>query len=134
MKVYAGENPGEITDLGDGTYFKNSNIVALSDPDTGDGYFEFDAELSVWPTASVVPEEVYAWRLRLITQLEGLKGNIDSLLDQLEEPAQTIAREAWTAGVTIRRDSPLVAQLTTALSLTTEQVDNLFLEANAIEI
>lgn len=134
MKVYASENPGPVTDLGNGTYFENSNIVELVDPETSEPYFEFDTELKYWPVEPTVPIEVYAWRLRLSTQISGLKESIDALLDQLEEPAKTIAKEAWNAGVTIRRDSPLVAQLAGALSLTDEQVDNLFLSANAIEI
>lgn len=134
MKVYASENPGPVTDLGNGTYFENSNIVELSDPETGETYFEFDAETKEWPASPVAPNEVYAWRLRLSTQIAGLKDSIDALLENLPAPAKTIAKEAWNAGVTIRRDSPLVAQLAGALSLTDEQVDSLFLSANAIEI
>lgn len=134
MKVYADQHPGETTDLGDGTYFENTNILELTDQETGSPYFEFDAELKLWPTAPVVPQEVYAWRLRLSTQIAGLKMAIDNLLDQLPEPDKTVATEAWNHGVTIRRDSPLVAQMAGALGLPAEQVDELFVQANAIAI
>lgn len=134
MKVYAAEHPGDITDLGNGTYFENTNILELTDQETGSPYFEFDAELKLWPIAQAVPEEVYAWRLRLSTQIAGLKPVIDGLLGQLPEPDKTVATEAWNHGVTIRRDSPLVAQLTGVLGLTGEQVDELFVQANAIAI
>lgn len=134
MKAYADQHPGDKTNLGDGTYFENTNIHEITDPENGDMKYEFDAELKVWPVEPTVPVEVYAWRLRLSTQISGLKPSIDALLENLPDPEKTIAKEAWNAGVTIRRDSPLVAQLAGALSLTDEQVDNLFLEANAIEI
>lgn len=134
MKVHADHHPGEVTDLGDGTYFENTNIQEVDAPENGSTYYEFDAELKVWPVAPIAPVEVYAWRLRLSTQIAGLKSAIDALLENLPDPDKTIAKEAWNAGVTIRRDSPLVAQLAGALSLTDEQVDSLFLSANAIEI
>lgn len=134
MKVYADQHPGETTNLGDGTYFENTNIKEKTDPENGNSYFEFDAELKTWPTAPSVPEEVYAWRIRLSTQIAGLKPSIDGLLGQLSEPEKTVASEAWNHGVTVRRDSPLVAQLADALGLTPEQVDEIFMQANAIEI
>lgn len=133
MKSFSDLHPGSITDLGDGTYFENSNIEELVNEE-GKPYFQYDVELHSWPTPPVVPEEVYAWRLRLSTQIAGLKTAIDSLLEQLPQPEQTVAKEAWNAGVTIRRDSPLVAQLAGALGLLSEQVDELFIQANAIEI
>lgn len=134
MKAYAAEHPGDITDLGNGTYFENTNIIELTDQETGSPYFEFDAELKLWPTAPAVPEEVYAWRIRLAAQMTGLKPSIDNLLDQLPEPGQSVAKEAWYNGVSIRRDSPMVAQISAALGLTGEQVDGLFVQANEIQI
>ncbi len=134
MKSFADNHPGSVTDLGDGTYYVNSNIEELIDEETGRTYFRYDVDLHYWPIPPIVPEEVYAWRLRLSTQIAGLKPSIDGLLDQLTEPEKTVAKEAWNAGVTIRRDSPLVGQLAAALGLSSEQVDELFVQANAIEI
>lgn len=134
MKVFANEHPGEIVDLGDGTYYETSNIVESTDPDTGQQIYSYDVVRKLWPTTPAVPEEVYAWRLRLSTQIAGLKPVIDGLLGQLPEPDKTVATEAWNHGVTIRRDSPLVAQMTGALGLPAEQVDELFVQANAIAI
>lgn len=134
MKTIFDYNPDEIIDLGDGTYLENSNIEEFIDPETGATQWRADSVRKEWPKTPQVPEEVYAWRLRLATQMGGLKTTIDALLNSLPEPDKTIALEAWNSGVTIRRDSPLIASLATQLGLTKEQVDEYFIQANSIEI
>lgn len=134
MKTIFDYNPGEIIDLGDGTYLENSNIEEFIDEETGATQWRADSVRKEWPKVPQVPEEVYAWRLRLATQMGGLKTTIDALLNSLPEPDKTIALEAWNSGVTIRRDSPLIASLATQLGLTKEQVDEYFIQANSIEI
>ena len=134
MKTIFDYNPDEIIDLGDGTYLENSNIEEFVDDDTGTTQWRADSVRKEWPKEPEVPIEVYAWRLRLATQMGGLKTTIDALLNSLPEPDKTIALEAWNSGVTIRRDSPLIASLATQLGLTKEQVDEYFIQANSIEI
>lgn len=132
MKAYSDHNPGPITDLGDGTYYENSNIEEFTDEETGATQWRADSVRKEWPKTPQVPEEVYAWRLRLATIAAGLKDDIDSLISNLPEPDKTVAYEAWNAGVTIRRDSILLMQIVLALGLTEQQVDDLFIQANAI--
>jgi hypothetical protein len=134
MKTIFDFRPAEIIDLGDGTYLENSNIEELTDDETGATQWRADSVRKEWPKVPEVPIEVYAWRLRLATQMGGLKTTIDALLNSLPEPDKTIALEAWNSGVTIRRDSPLIASLATQLGLTKEQVDEYFIQANSIEI
>ena len=134
MKTIFDYNPDEIIDLGDGTYLENSNIEEFIDEETGATQWRADSVRKEWPKEPEVPIEVYAWRLRLATQMGGLKTAIDALLNSLPEPDKTIALEAWNSGVTIRRDSPLIASLATQLGLTKEQVDEYFIQANSIEI
>lgn len=132
MKVYSDQHPGPVTDLGNGTYYENSNIEELVHEETGQPYYSYDVELHTWPTDPVVPVEVYAWRLRRATQLAGIKSTIDNLIDQMQEPEKGTAYEAWHSGVTIRRDSILLGQLVSVMELTSEQVDELFIQANLI--
>jgi len=132
MKTIFDYNPDEIIDLGDGTYLENSNIEEFTDEETGAMQWRADSVRKEWPKEPEVPIEVYAWRLRLVVAAAGLKDNIDLLLSNLPEPDKTVAHEAWNAGVTIRRDSILLAQVTSALGLTEQQVDEMFIQANAI--
>lgn len=134
MKTIFDYNPDEIIDLGDGTYLENSNIEEFTDEETGATQWRADSVRKEWPKTPQVPEEVYAWRLRLATQMGGLKTTIDALLNSLPEPDKTIALEAWNSGVTIRRDSTLIASLATQLGLTKDHVDEYFIQANSIEI
>lgn len=132
MKTIFDYNPGPITDLGDGTYLENSNIEEFTDEETGATQWRADSVRKEWPKVPEVPIEVYAWRLRLAAIGAGLKDDIDSLISNLPEPDKTVAHEAWNAGVTIRRDSILLIQVASALGLTEQQVDELFVQANAI--
>lgn len=134
MKTIFDYNPDEIIDLGDGTYLENSNIEEFTDEETGATQWRADSVRKEWPKTPQVPEEVYAWRLRLAVKNAGLKTTIDNLIDQLDPEQREIAYEAWNNGVTIRRDSPLVAQLAYALGLTEQDVDGLFIQANSIQI
>ena len=132
MKTIFDYNPGPITDLGDGTYLENSNIEEFTDEETGATQWRADSVRKEWPKVPEVPIEVYAWRFRLVVTAAGLKDDIDSIISNLPEPDKTVAHEAWNAGVTIRRDSILLAQVASALGLAEQQVDELFIQANAI--
>jgi len=126
--------PDPVIDLGDGTYYENSNIEEFYDELSESTRWRADVQRKNWPVAPPVPLEVYAWRLRIVVKNAGLKEAVDNLIDQLPSEQKAVALEAWNYGVTIRRDSPLISHIADALELTEEEVDGYFIAANAIEI
>lgn len=63
---------------------------------------------------------------RLALLSAGHISNIDIAIDALEEPTKSAVKIEWEYAVQIERISPWVQAMTTALSMTDEQVDELF--------
>jgi hypothetical protein len=83
---------------------------------------------------SLVPQEVQLWRIRTILKSMRYEDSIETVLNNLEEPTKTAALCIWNYGTSVERDSQTVAMLKTALQLTDEQVDEMFIEANNIKL
>ena len=83
------------------------------------------------PTLTV-PDEVQLWRIRTILKLMQLETSIEQTLETLPEPSKTAANYIWNYGTTVERSSQTVLLLQSALQMTDEQVDNLFIQAEAI--
>ena len=81
-----------------------------------------------------IPQEVQLWRVRTILKLSGLESNIETALNGLDEPMKTGALYVWNYGTTIERGSATVQLLQYVLGLTDTQVDDIFIQANAIQI
>jgi hypothetical protein len=81
-----------------------------------------------------IPQEVQLWRVRTILKLSGLESNIETALNGLDEPMKTGALYVWNYGTTIERQSATVQLLQYILGLTDTQVDDIFIQANAIQI
>jgi len=86
------------------------------------------------PEPAIVPFEVPTWRLRAILALDNLEQSVTDALDQLTEPQKTIAKRAWDFGSKTERSSPTVDFIKGVLSLTDAQVDDIFVQAEAIQI
>ena len=80
------------------------------------------------------PTEVQLWRLRTILKLMNLIATIESALDQLEEPTQTAAKNVWNYGTTVERYSQTVLFIQSVTQMTDDQVDEIFQQAEAIQI
>jgi hypothetical protein len=80
------------------------------------------------------PAEVQLWRLRTILNLINLIPTIESALDQLEEPTQTAAKSVWNYGTTVERYSQTVLFIQSVTQMTDDQVDEIFQQAEAIQI
>lgn len=80
------------------------------------------------------PKEVQLWRLRTILKLMNLIATIESALDQLDEPTQTAAKNVWNYGTTIERYSQTVLFIQSVTQMTDDQVDEIFQQAEAIQI
>jgi hypothetical protein len=80
------------------------------------------------------PTEVQLWRVRTILKLMNLETTIESALDQLPEPNQTAAKNVWNYGTTIERYSQTVLFIQSVTQMTDDQVDEIFQQAEAIQI
>ena len=79
-----------------------------------------------------VPQEVQLWRIRTVLKLSQLETQIEDALNNLPEPSKTAGLYIWKFGTTVERSSQTVLLLQSVLQLTDEQVDDLFIQANAI--
>ena len=80
------------------------------------------------------PAESQLWRVRTILNLMNLVETIESALDQLEEPTKTAAKNVWNYGTTIERYSQTVLFIQSVTQMTDDQVDEIFQQAEAIQI
>ena len=80
------------------------------------------------------PAESQLWRVRTILKLMNLETTIESALNQLEEPTQTAAKNVWNYGTTIERYSQTVLFIQAVTQMTDDQVDEIFQQAEAIQI
>ena len=85
-------------------------------------------------TKPIVPTEVQLWRVRTVLRLMQLEETIATALEQLEEPTKTGAKTIWEFGTTIERNSQTVLFLQYVLQMSDEQVDEIFIQAEAIAI
>jgi len=82
-----------------------------------------------------VPEasrEVANWRIVAILTLMGLNDDVSNMINSFPEPDRTIARMGYEKGNTIDRLSPIVSAIQQSLSLTNQQVDEIFTQAENI--
>ena len=82
----------------------------------------------------IVPQEVQLWRARVVLKLLGMEQVIEIALNSLEEPTKTGALYIWQFGTTVERNSQTVLLLQTVLGLTDAQVDDIFIQAEAIQL
>jgi hypothetical protein len=80
------------------------------------------------------PAESQLWRVRTILKLMNLEATIESALNQLDEPTQTAAKNVWNYGTTIERYSQTVLFIQGVTQMTDDQVDEIFQQAEAIQI
>lgn len=132
--------PDSLTDFGlypvepadEPAYDITKNAVRSAAPRGGKWFEE-------WTVTDASPDEVEA---RLASKRAGMEvsmrqarlallgagkgGVVDTALSKLPSPMKEAAQIEWEYASTIRRDSPLIAQLGPAIGMTDEQVDALF--------
>lgn len=90
------------------------------------------AEWAAQASAVVVPQEVTMRQARLALLGAGLLATVESKINEMTEPAKSAARIEWDHSQTVQRNKGLVVQLGTAMGLTSQQIDNLFIAAVAL--
>ena len=108
---------------------KSGNIIAryARKQREGQEYLE-GAELT---PVDVVPVSVERYQSRVALHNAGLLERVETIM--ADENTDIIAREAWAGSSVIRRDSVTVAAMGSAIGLTDEQIDNLFIAASKIK-
>lgn len=80
---------------------------------------------------SPVPSPLPAWRVRTVLRRRGLLGQVNALIAKLPEP-QRILVEEQIESAQFERNHPIIEQFGAALGLTSEQLDDIFREADAL--
>jgi len=85
-------------------------------------------------TKPTVAEEVQLWRIRTILKVLGMEQIVEIALESLQEPQKTGALYIWNYGTTVERNSQTVQLLQSILGLTDVQVDDIFIQAQNIQL
>lgn len=80
------------------------------------------------PLPEPVPQKLTARQARLALHSIGKLADVPAAIAALPEPQKTNAEIEWEYATYIERNNPFVAVLASALQLTDEQIDQLFIE------
>lgn len=86
----------------------------------------------VLPTPSSIPQEITMRQARLALHEAGLLSNVSTAIASLSEPVKTKAQIEWEYSNALQRDNPFVTTLGTALGLSSDDIDNLFITASGL--
>ncbi len=78
------------------------------------------------PPPPIVPTEVTMRQARIVLLRGGYLAQVDAAIAAMTGTAGQEAQITWASSSVVRRDNPLLAQMTTALGLTSAQLDGLF--------
>jgi hypothetical protein len=116
--------------------FPSGAVAVFAQPSGGyDCYLSWDEvppELLPQSPGSGVPQEVTMRQARLALLGAGLLDDVDAAINAMAEPAKTAAKIEWEYSQTVQRHKGLVAQIGSALGLTSEQIDDLFVMASTL--
>lgn len=71
----------------------------------------------------VMLQPIDAWKFHAVMELQGLKGYLETVLSQMPEPDQSVARARLEYSLTYDRFDPMVEQLAVALGLSEHDLD-----------
>lgn len=109
---------GEIIAEIDNTFFAQSDPVLSQ-----------ITPIEVW----VCPVEVQLWRLRTILKAQGLFPSVQAVIANIPDPTLKLAaEEGFEYGNVVSRTSPIMLIVQQGLSLTDDQVDQIFIAAEQI--
>jgi len=82
-----------------------------------------------WEYERSIPQEVTMRQARLALLGAGLLGGVDAAIASLPSPTKEAASIEWEYAAVVQRSSGLVPAMATALGMTSEQIDALFVAA-----
>lgn len=83
------------------------------------------------PPPPAIPQQVPMWAVRTVLQNDNLFDQADALVKASTDNA---LRNVWEYGNFADRNSNAIATLSAALGLTSEQVDQMFIDANNLSV
>lgn len=89
----------------------------------------------VWeppPPVIIIPQEITMRQARLALLDIGLLANVQTAINTLPEPDKTKAQIEWEYSNALQRDNLFVTTLGTALGLSSDDIDNLFITASRL--
>lgn len=86
------------------------------------------------PDPVIIPNEIANWRARAVLEIAGLLPTVDAAIAALNGDAGIVARSAWNSGAPLARNGPTVLALSSALGLSSAQVDAMFLQAESLDV
>ena len=84
------------------------------------------------PIVNTTPQEVTMRQARLALLENGLLANVQPAINSLPEPDKTKAQIEWEYSNALQRSNPFVATLGTALGLSSQDLDDLFIQASTL--
>lgn len=92
------------------------------------GYIYQEGNFLAPPPVVIVPKSVSPRQIRLLLLQQNLLESVETLIAQQSADVQI----AWQYATEYYRDDPLLLQLATDLQLTSEQLDQFFIEASKL--
>ncbi len=102
-------------------------------PDPQPSVEDLQVAWEAYNAQQIVPEKIDMRRARLALLHAELLDTVEATIASMTGTEGKAARIEWEYATTIKRNHPLVQQLESALSLTEEQLDQLFIDANNLE-
>ena len=84
------------------------------------------------PNPVQIPQEITMRQARLALLDIGLLANVQTAINTLPEPDKTKAQIEWEYSNALQRNNPFVTTLGTALGLSSDDIDNLFITASRL--
>ncbi|MDG9927414.1 MULTISPECIES: hypothetical protein [unclassified Pseudomonas] len=138
MSEYKLSNENWVTRVSDGARISTSSPP--TDPNENPDYLEYKAWLAgggvpipADPLPATVPDEVTMRQAKLALLAAGLLDDVETALDGLPGDEGRAARIEWEYSSVMRRDKPFVVAIGSAVGLSGEQIDQLFIAAAGIE-
>ena len=96
------------------------------------GYELVNGQWQQPPTPVQTPQEVTMRQARLALLENGLLANVQPAINSLPEPDKTKAQIEWEYSNALQRGNPFVDVLGAALGLSSQDLDDLFIQAAAL--
>ena len=131
MRAHIVENNTIINTVEVGSVTDLPNLIEAVGQEGIGWYFES----GVWNQPEVVvgvPKEVTMRQARLALLENSLLANVQPAINSLPEPDKTKAQIEWEYSNALQRGNPFVAVLGAALGLSSQDLDDLFIQAAAL--